>query len=82
MNQNTSTWTNLGTMYLMHNDHELASQAFSRAQANSPENSAVWLGQAMLTARRNNPAEASQLFQHAFDIAEVNCVCDSLIKLI
>jgi superkiller protein 3 len=68
--QNAGAWTNLGIMYLMHDDDELAAQAFSRSQAIDPENSVAWLAQAILAVRRNDPLEASQLYQHAFEIGE------------
>jgi superkiller protein 3 len=57
-------------MYLMHEDDELATQAFSRSQANDPENAVAWLGQAILAIRSNDPFEAHELYQHAFEIGE------------
>jgi len=57
-------------MYLLHKDDELASQAFSRSQANDPENAVAWLGQAILAIRSNDPSEAHELYQHAFEIGE------------
>ena len=57
-------------MYLMHEDDELATQAFSRSQANDPENAVSWLGQAILAIRSNDPSEAHELYQHAFEIGE------------
>jgi superkiller protein 3 len=68
-------------MYLMHDDDELATQAFSRSQANDPENAVAWLGQATLAVRANDPLEAHELYQHAFEIGERSFVCplDALI---
>ena len=57
-------------MYLMHQDDELAVQAFSRSQATDPENAVAWLGQAILAIRSKDPVEAHELYQHAFEIGE------------
>jgi hypothetical protein len=57
-------------MYLIHEDHELAAQAFSRSQANDPENAVAWLGQAVLAVRSKDLIEAHELYQHAFEIGE------------
>jgi superkiller protein 3 len=58
----------------MHDDDELAAQAFSRSQANDPENAVAWLAQAILAIRSNDPIEAHELYQHAFEIGERNFV--------
>lgn len=57
-------------MYLIHADDELAAQAFSRSQANDPENAVAWLGQAILAVRASDVVEAQELYQHAFEIGE------------
>jgi len=57
-------------MYLIHDDDELAAQAFSRSQANDPENAVAWLAQAILAIRSNDVIEAHELYQHAFEIGE------------
>jgi hypothetical protein len=54
----------------MHDDDELATKAFSRSQANDPENAVAWLGQAILAVRANDSIEAHELYQHAFEIGE------------
>lgn len=61
-------------MYLIHGDNELAAQAFSRSQANDPENAVAWLGQATISALNKDPIEARELYQHAFEIGERNFV--------
>lgn len=61
-------------MYLIHEDDELAAQAFSRSQAADPENAVAWIGQAMLAVRSNDPLEAQELYQHAFEIGERSLV--------
>lgn len=75
-------WTNLGMMYLMHDDNELAAQAFSRGQAIDPENAATWVGQAVLASRARDHGEAHELYQHAFEIGDrsfVSSLRDDLI---
>jgi superkiller protein 3 len=57
-------------MYLIHEDDELAEQAFSRSRANDPENAVAWLAQAILAVRSNDTIEAHELYQHAFEIGE------------
>ena len=57
-------------MYLIHEDDELAAQAFSRTQANDPENAVAWIGQAILAVRSKDLIEAHELYQHAFEIGE------------
>jgi len=61
-------------MYLIHEDDELAAQAFSRSQATDPENAAAWIGQAILAVRSNDPLEARELYQHAFEMGEMSLV--------
>jgi superkiller protein 3 len=61
-------------MYLMHEDDELATQAFSRSQATDPENAVAWLGQAILAVRTRDTTEAHELYQHAFEIGETSFV--------
>jgi superkiller protein 3 len=61
-------------MYLIHEDDELAAQAFARSQAIDPENAVAWIGQAILAVRSNDPLEAHELYQHAFEIGERSLV--------
>lgn len=58
----------------MHDDDELAAQAFSRSQVNDPENAVAWLGQAFLAVRSNDAIEAHELYQHAFEIGDSSFV--------
>ena len=62
-------WTNLGALYLVNNDDELANEAFTRAQSADPDYAHAWLGQGLLALRFGNEEEARALFAHAFDIA-------------
>jgi len=57
-------------MYLLHSDEDLAMQAFSRSQANDPENAVAWVGQAVIALHNSDPLEARELYQHAFEISD------------
>lgn len=70
LNENSArVWTNLGTLYLQYNDHELANDAFTKAQSADPEYAHAWLGQGVLAMLFGNTIEARGLLMHAFDIA-------------
>jgi len=61
-------WTNLGTLYLLQQDHQLANEAFTRAQSVDPDYTHAWLGQGILALLLGSPTEARSLFTHAFEI--------------
>lgn len=63
------TWTNLGTLYLLQNDYELAHQAYVRAQSTDPDYAAAWLGEGILALLWGNGKEAKLHFTHAFEIS-------------
>lgn len=63
-------WTNLGTFYLMQEDHELANNAFTRAQSADPDYAQAWVGQGILAHRFEDFGESRSLCTHAFTIAE------------
>ncbi|KAK4690960.1 superkiller protein 3, partial [Lecanoromycetidae sp. Uapishka_2] len=63
-------WTNLGTLYLIQEDYQLASEAFNRAQSCDPDYAQAWLGQGLLANRLAESKEARGLFTHAFEIAD------------
>lgn len=64
-------WTNLGMLYLRHRDHELAEQAFLRAQTLDPEWAPCWLGRAMVLADRHSDDRLSRsLFHHAISLSQ------------
>ena len=67
-------WTNLGILYLVYHDHELANEAFTRAQSADPEYAQAWLGQGLLATLFGNNKESRGLFAHAFEIANSSCV--------
>jgi superkiller protein 3 len=64
------TWTNLGALYLLQNDTELAHQAFSRAQSQDPEYSLAWVGEGLVALLFGDAKEALSHFTHAFELAE------------
>ena len=67
-------WTNLGVLYLVNHDHELANEAFTRAQSADPEYAHAWLGQGLLATLFGNNKESRGLFAHAFEIATSSSV--------
>lgn len=64
------TWTNLGVLYLVNNDNQLANEAFTRAQSEDPEYADAWIGQGLLATLFGSLGEARGLFMHAFEIAD------------
>ena len=67
--RNAHVWTNLGTLYLLHNDLELAHLAFARAQATDPDYAHAWVGEGFLSLGRGDIKEAWMHFTHAFEIS-------------
>ena len=70
--KNARVWTNLGALYLVQHDHQLANDAFTRAQSVDPDYAQAWLGQGLLAAELNESTEARNLFTHAFEIADAS----------
>lgn len=68
--KNARVWTNLGTLYLIQGDPQLANEAFARAQSTDPDYPQAWLGQGLLAAHTGDAGEARNLFTHAFEIAD------------
>ncbi|KAF3942153.1 hypothetical protein ABW19_dt0207265 [Dactylella cylindrospora] len=67
--KNARVWTNLGTLYLLQEDLELANQAFSRGQSADPDYSHAWTGQGLVALATGDVKEAQELFEHAFQIS-------------
>ncbi|KAI9685324.1 MAG: Superkiller protein 3 [Bathelium mastoideum] len=63
------TWTNLGTLYLLQNDLELAHTAFGRAQSTDPDYAHAWLGEGLLAMLWGDGKESLSHFTHAFEIS-------------
>ena len=68
--RNPRVWTNLGTLYILQSDYQLANDAFTRAQSTDPDYAHAWLGQGLLALLMNDVKEANLLFTHAFEIAD------------
>lgn len=64
------TWTNLGTLYLLQNDTELAHQAFSRAQSTDPDYALAWVGEGIVALLFGEANEALSHFTHAFELSD------------
>ncbi|KAJ1975290.1 Superkiller protein 3 [Dimargaris xerosporica] len=62
--KNATVWANLGYLYLIHDDLELANRAFTQAQTANPECMTSWLGQGLVAQHLTQPQEAQDLFQH------------------
>ena len=62
-------WTNIGALYLVQNDYQLANEAFTRAQSTDPDYAHAWVGQGILAGQMGEAEEAYTLFTHAFEIS-------------
>ncbi|QSZ31450.1 hypothetical protein DSL72_001015 [Monilinia vaccinii-corymbosi] len=67
--RSAQTWSNLGTLYLLQNDYQLANDAFTRAQSTDPDYSHAWIGQGILALMMGDAKEANLLFTHAMEIS-------------
>ncbi|KAK0207900.1 superkiller protein 3 [Desarmillaria ectypa] len=67
--KNTATWTNLGLLYLYHNDVELANEALYRAQTLDPDYTLAWVGQALVATANGHESDARALLEHAVGLA-------------
>jgi superkiller protein 3 len=63
-------WANLGTLYLLQNDHELAHQAFARAQSTDPDYALAWVGEGIVALLYGDTNEALSHFTHAFELSD------------
>ncbi|KAG1761965.1 superkiller protein 3 [Suillus occidentalis] len=64
-NKNVVAWTNMGLLYLYHNDIDLATQAFTKAQTLDPDHTLAWIGQALIATANGHEANARTLLEHA-----------------
>ncbi|CAK7266308.1 Superkiller protein 3 [Sporothrix epigloea] len=67
-----SVWANLGTLALLHDDAELANQAFAEGQSADPDYGPSWLGQGFVALQFGEAAEARSLFLHAMDLSDAS----------
>lgn len=63
-----TAWTNLGFLYLVHEDLELANEAFVRAQTIDSEFVQAWIGQALVADQKGNDEASRAFYRHAFTI--------------
>ncbi|OAX37205.1 superkiller protein 3 [Rhizopogon vinicolor AM-OR11-026] len=64
-NKDVGAWTKIGLLYLYHNDMELATQAFLKAQTLDPDHTVAWIGQALVAIENGHEADAHSLLEHA-----------------
>ena len=76
--KDAKVWTNLGTIYLLQHDVELASEAFTRAQSVDPEYAYAWIGQGLVSVLGGEFEAAQELFEHAFEISDGFAVWTSI----
>lgn len=67
--RSAQAWVNLGTVYLLENDIQLANDAFTRAQSTDPDFAQAWVGQGLIALMTGNVKEADLLFTHAMEIS-------------
>ncbi|CAG8695505.1 12774_t:CDS:10, partial [Acaulospora morrowiae] len=66
--KNPMIWANLGFLYLIHSDLELANQAFLNSRSLDPDYPLAWVGLAHV-ANLWGTDEAPGLFEHAYEIS-------------
>ncbi|KAI3154045.1 hypothetical protein CBS147325_1137 [Penicillium roqueforti] len=67
--RNAQVWTNLGALYLLHEEGHQSYKTFLRAQATDPDYSLAWVGQGFVSLIVRETQEARGYFEHAFDIS-------------
>ncbi|KDQ57736.1 hypothetical protein JAAARDRAFT_35420 [Jaapia argillacea MUCL 33604] len=67
--KDVTTWTNLGLLYLYHEDFALANEAFYKAQTLDPDYTVAWIGQGLVATANGHAAEAKALFEHAVGLS-------------
>ncbi|KAF2730460.1 TPR-like protein [Polyplosphaeria fusca] len=68
--RNVHAWTNLGALYLLQNDMELAHEAFRRSQSTDPDYALAWVGEGIVALLWGSTSEALVHFTHAFELSE------------
>ncbi|RDI78521.1 hypothetical protein Vi05172_g11399 [Venturia inaequalis] len=68
--RNVKAWTNLGVLYLLQQDYELAHTTFARAQSTDPDYAHAWLGEGLVALLWGDVKEALLHFTHAFEISD------------
>ena len=72
--KSAQVWTNLGALYLLHNDYQLANEAFTRAQSADPDFAPAWIGQGFIALLYGDTNEARELFTHAFTLSSSSII--------
>ncbi|KIW02841.1 uncharacterized protein PV09_05898 [Verruconis gallopava] len=72
--RNVKAWTNLGVLYFLQNDFELAHTAFARAQSTDPDYAHAWVGEGLVALIWGKVHEALLHFKHAFEISDSGLV--------
>lgn len=67
--KNVDIWTSFGFLCFYHDDLELASEAFLKAQTLDPDHTMVWVGQALIATRNGHHADSRMLFEHAVSLS-------------
>ena len=60
---NPVAWTNLGLLYMLNKDYELANQCYSEAQSNDPKYAQCWVAMAYLARAMGYEEEAGKIFK-------------------
>lgn len=68
--RSAQVWVNYGTLALLQNDLQLASDAFTRAQSTDPDFGLAWVGQGIIQLMMGDAAEAQIHFTHALEISD------------
>ncbi len=68
--RDSKVWTNLGVLYLIQGDSQLANEAFTRAQSTDPDYAQAWVGQGLLASQSADTNEARHLFTQAFEVSD------------
>ena len=60
---NPAAWTNLGLLYMLNNEFQLANQCYSEAQSNDPKYAQCWVAMAYLARQMGYEDEAGRIFK-------------------
>ncbi|KAK5172682.1 Superkiller protein 3 [Saxophila tyrrhenica] len=71
---NAKVWANLGVMYLLHGDYQLAHQSFGRSQSTDPDYAHAWVGEGLIAMLEGKNQDALSHFTHAFEISDSTSV--------
>ena len=86
---NAVSWTNLGILYILSNEFQLANKAFKEAQNQEPSYSNCWVGQALLAEITGAEEDAMDLFRHTTILGNepesaagyANWVCKTILRM-